>query len=68
MFTCLDVKIIHGQRQQVTLALHLDVHIMIYSAPEYGRPFHVARLTAPVGKLANVEVHGEVAFSAAECK
>ena len=62
MLTCLYVKIIHSYGRLVSLVLHFDVHIMIYSAPEYGRLFHVCQLAAPVGKLANGEVHAEVAF------
>lgn len=61
MFTCLHDEI-HSQRQLVTLALHLNDHLMIYSAPVYGRLSHVYLFTAPVGKLANLEVHAEVAF------
>lgn len=52
----------------MTLALNHDVHILIYSAPVNGRLFHVSRLIAPLGKLANGEVHGEVEFGAAECR
>lgn len=44
----------------MTLALRHDVHIMIYSAPAYGRLLHVSGIKAPVGKLANAEVHAEV--------
>lgn len=62
MFICLAAEIIHSRRQVVTLALHLDVHTVMYSAPVCGRLFHVSQLIAPVGKLANGEVHGEVAF------
>lgn len=65
---CLHVEIIHSPRRRVTLALHLDVHIMMYSAPVHGRLSHDSRLTAPLGKLANVEVHREVALGAAECR
>lgn len=61
MFTFLHGEV-HSQRQLVTLALHLYDHIMIYSAPVYGRLSHVSPLTAPVGKMANLEVHAEVAF------
>lgn len=52
----------------MTLALHLDVQILIYSAPVYDRLFHVSLLTAPAGKPANMEVHAGVVFSAAECR
>lgn len=68
MFTCLHVKMIHSRRQPVTWVLHLDVHMMICSAPVFGRLRHVSRLTALVGKLATVEVRAEVAFWAAECR
>lgn len=62
MFTCVHIKIIHSLRQLVTLASDLNVHIVMYSAPVCGRLFHVSRLTAPVGKLANSEVHAKVSL------
>lgn len=46
----------------MTLVSDINVHIMMYSAPVYGRLCHVSQLTAPVGKLANGQVHGEVAL------
>lgn len=67
--TYLHIKIIYSPKSQlVSLTLHLDVHDMIYSAPVYSRLFHVSRLIAPVGKLANVAVHAEVELRAAECR
>lgn len=69
MQTCLPgVKIFHSRGQLMALAFNIRIGVMMYGAPVCGKLFHVSHLTAPVGKLANGEVHGEAVFWAAECR